>query len=906
VRPASIRWSRCGTSKEAIVAITPRLRSLWRNLAHRGRVERDLDDELSAVVELLVAEKIRAGMPPADARRAATLELGRVETVKDQVRDVRAGAFVDGLLQDSRYGARVLRRNPVFTVTAALSLAIGIGATTTIFTLANALLLRASPGVAEPSRLVDIVPTMKGHFGLLFTTHAVYLDVRERITTLQDVYAYELEPKPLGLRVLRPDSGAGAEAAERVFAGAVTLNYFDALGVPAAAGRVFSAADGQPGATSLVVLSHHFWVRQFNSDPAIAGLPVQINGQPFIVAGVAREGFRGMSVAAPDVWIPAAADAPQLMTGGRLKPGVSRAQAAAELNAIGQTLARENPNRFGQLEWSVAFSSPLPALIRGLAAAFIGLLMALVSIVLVIACSNVAGVLLARATARRREIAVRVTLGAGRARLMRQLLTETVLLFVIGGTAGVALARGMTSLLLATLPAFPVPVNLSLPLDARVLAFAAGLSLIAAVLSGMAPALHASRADVVSALKDESQGPSDRLRLRNAFVVAQVAFSVLLVVAGGLLGRALGRVTTTDYGFDPRRVEVASIDLSMGGYTGETGKVFARELVERLRRLPGVESAALADRVPGGPLQMEATKRGRGESPSVERPSQSWSLTRVEPGYFKTLRIPLVAGRDFSDLDRRGTQPVAIVDESTARRLWPDQEAVGKYLPSLPGRATAPDPAPKMVIGIARDVAQSGRARDRPVLTAYLPLQQQYAPQLTIFARTIRGERMPGAIRALVSAMNPNLPILAAHTLEERQTGPVVLQLRIAALVSGTVGLVGLMLASIGIYGVTAYAISRRTREIGIRLAMGATPADVRTMVLRQGMSLVVIGSAIGLAIAAASSRVLVRLLHGVPPLDPVAFGGAALLLSLVGIAACYVPIRRATRINPVEALRYE
>jgi predicted permease len=888
----------------------PRLRSLWRNLVHRDRVDRDLDDEVHGMFDLLIEEKRRSGLTPAQARRAAAIEMGQVDVITTRIRDARAGAFIDGLRQDARYGARVLRRNPIFAVTAALSLAIGIGATTTIFTVANALLLRAAPGVADPGRLVDIVPTMKGHFGLIFTPYRIYLDVRERITTLQDVYAYELEPKPVSLRAPRAGEWDGSEGAERVFSGGVTLNYFEALGVPAAAGRVFGAADGeQPGAGSLVVLGHDFWVRRFNADPAVVGRPLQINGQPFVIAGIAREGFRGMSVAAPELWIPVAPDAAQLMTGGRLKPGVSRAQAAAELDAIGRGLARENPNRFGELEWSVAFSSPLPAILRGVAAAFIGLLMALVAIVLVIACANVTGVLLARATARRREIAVRVTLGAGRARLVRQLLTETSLLFVIGGTAALALARGMTSLLLAALPAFPVPVNLFLPLDGRVLAFAGGLSFVAAVLSGMTPALHASRGDVVSALKDESQGPSDRLRLRNAFVVAQVAFSILLVVAAGLLGRALGRVTTLDQGFDAHGVEVATVDLSMAGYTDETGKVFARELVERLRRLPGIESATLADRVPGGPLQMEATLRRRGDSSPADPTEPApvpWSVNLVEPGYFTTLRLPLVAGRDFSAVDRRGTQPVAIVDESTARRLWPGREAVGRFLPSIPGRVGAQDPAPRVVVGVAHDVAQSGGTTKTPALVVYAPLQQVYGPQVTVLARTRHGQRMPGAIRALVTSLNPNLPILAAHTLEERQTGPVVVQLRIAALVSGSVGLVGLLLASIGIYGVTAYAIARRTREIGVRLALGAQHADVAWMVLRQGLSLVTIGAAIGLLLAAAAGRVLGRLLFGLPPLDPVTFGGAALLFAVIGIAACYVPIRRALRINPVEALRYE
>jgi predicted permease len=888
------------------VRILNHLRSLWRNLVHRDRVEHDLDDELGAAFDLVVAEQIAAGMGPEQARRAAILQLGRVDALKDRVRDVRAGALLDGFFQDSRYGARVLRRNPLFTVSAALSLAIGIGATTTIFTVANGLLLRSAPGVPEPDRLVDVVPTMKGHFGLTFSSYDVYRDIRDRVTTLQDVYAYHLEPQPRSLRALPRGAEPGTNGAERVFAGMVTPNYFTALGVTAAAGRVFGGAHGSDEeADGLIVLSHDFWMRRFAGDPAIVGAPVHLNGRPFVVAGVAREGFRGMSVAAPEVWIPAPLDSAQLMVGGRLKPGVSRAQASAELTAVGRSLARDRPGKLADFEWSVAFSSPLPAILKGVAAAFIGLLMVLVSIVLVIACANVAGVLLARATARRREIAVRVAIGAGRARLVRQLVTETALLFAIGGVAGVVLARGMTSLLLAALPAFPVPVNLSLPLDGRVMAFAVCLSLAAALLSGIAPALHASKADVVSALKDESQGPSDRLPLRNAFVVAQVAFSILLIVAAGLLGRALGRVTAADQGFDATGVEVASVDLSMAGYTDATGRQFASELAERVRRLPGVDSATVADRLPGGPLRIDAVKRHRGEGAPVAPPAPTASWTLVEPGYFKTLRIPMVSGRDFGAADRLGTEPVAIVDESTARRLWPGEEAVGKYV-AAGGRASGGDAPRKLVVGVARDVKQPGGRRDGAVLFFYTPLQQEFTPQLTILARTTNGERLAGPMRAVMAAMNPNLPLLEAHSLEERQTGPVVLQLRIAALVSGSVGLVGLLLASIGIYGVTAYAISRRTREIGIRMTLGAQRADVVRMVLRQGMSLVAIGAGLGLLLAAIASRVLARLLFGLPPLDPVTFGGATLLFAAIGLAACYVPIRRATRISPVEALRYE
>ena len=859
-----------------------RLRSLYRNLIHRGRVDRDLDDELAAAFHAAIDERVRAGLDPVEARRLTNLELGQRDAIAAEVRQRRAGAAVDTWIQDVRYGARILRRNPLFTLTAALSLAIGIGATTTIFTIANGLLLRAAPGAADPDRLVDIVRAANGRFGLAPSSYRDYLDVRERVTVLEGVYAYQLDPEPLAFR-------AGAQT-ERVFGVLVTANYFDALGVPAAIGRVFHGADS---AEPVAVLSYEFWQRRFNADPAIVGRSVQIKGEPLVISGVARESFRGVTVAAPDLWMPiSTADSQaQLMMGGRLKPGVTKAQAAAEVAAAGRGLARDRrvvPDE----EWSVAFSSPIPAILRGVAAAFLSILMALVSLVLLIACFNVTGVLLARATSRRREIAVRVAIGAGRARLVRQLLTETTLLFGLGAIAGVGLARGMTSLLLAALPAFPVPVNVPLPLDWRVVAFAVALSLAAAVLSGITPALHAARADVVTALKDESQGPSDRMRLRNTFVVAQVAFSILLVVTAGLLGRALGRVTAVDQGFDPHDVEAVSIDLSMAGYADAAGRQFAKQLLEQIRRLPGVLSATLADRAPGGPMRTEA-RRERGQ-PRSDSPPEAVSWNVVDTDYFRTLRIPLLAGRDFTAADLSGTQPVVIVDESTARRKWPGEDAVGK--PLQDGR---------VVIGVSRDVKAAG-GRENTAVVFYAPLQQRYAPALTILVRTSRGSQIVADLRSLVTTMNPNLPILSAHTLEESQTGPVVLQLRMAALVSGAVGVVGLLLSSIGVYGVTMYAIARRTREIGVRMTLGAQRGDLIAMVLRQGMSLVGFGAAIGLPLAAATSRVLRRLLFGLPTLDPVTFGGALVLFAAVGLAACYLPARRATRISPVDALRYE
>jgi predicted permease len=901
-----------------------RLKRFFRrlsNVVRPGRLEPDLARELASHLRLLEDEYRRRGMAPEDARLAARHAFGGVEQTKDLHRDARSFVWMDDARRDLLYAARLLRRNPVFALTAALSLAIGIGATVTIFTVGNGLLFNAAPGVAQPDRLVDIVRSQKALFGVFPGSYPEYLDVRQRATTLDGVYVYQLELEPMSL------GGAGVSSgAERVFGNFVTANYFAVLGVPPSVGRLFSEQDSeQPGASAFAVLSHRFWTRRFNADPAILGQTVLLNGHPLTVVGVAREGFRGTSVVAPDLWLPAtmietvrpgkvslmSRRSPWLMMGARLKPGVLVRQASAEMDTLGRALEREHPDENRDVELRLAGASPIPANLRVVIAGFLALLLGLVSLVLVIACANLAGILLARATARRREIAVRLAIGAGRMRLVRQLLTETLLVFVLGGSAGLLLARAMTSLLLLALPAFPVPVAISLPLDGRVIVFATGLSLIAALLSGLAPALHASKADVVSALKDESQGPSDRLRLRSAFVVAQVAFSILLVVAGGLLVRALDRAGSIDRGFDPRGVEVASLDLALAGYTDATGPVFVRDLVARVRELPGVQSAtAVAGALPTGGRTRRELRPGRGGPPPHAPHSFDVDWNVVEPEYFATLRIPLVAGRDFSAADRAGTQPVAIVSATAARRFWPgkaSQEAVGQPLPREAGGPWGTPNAMRtlLVIGVARDVKSPGRDDARSLV--YAPFQQQYESNVTILARASRGQRIAAEIRALVASMNPNLPIIVSQTLEDQiMSGPVVTQLRVAATVSSSVGIVGLLLATIGIYGVTSYAVMRRTREIGIRIALGAQRADVVGMILRQGMSLVAIGAAIGLTLAAAASRLLTRLLFGIPPIDPLTFAGAAVLFAAIGLAACYVPARRAIHINAMEALRYE
>jgi predicted permease len=821
--------------------------------------------------------------------------------------------MLDSWTQDVRHAARLLRRNPVFALTAALSLAIGIGANTTIFTIANALLFKTPADVVEPGRLVDVGRSQDG-VGFDNGSYPNYLDIRARNTVFTGIYAYKIGAEPMSL--------GGTGGAERIFGDLVSTNYFSILGTRPHIGRLFAPDDGeQPGATPFAVLSHHFWQRRFNGDPAVVGRTLQLNGRPFTVIGVAPEGFHGTTLLTTDVWVPitmvgeisarrsaailTSRESVWLVMGARLKPGVSTRQAQAELANIGRALEQEFPDANRGKGLRVVASSPVPGDVAPIGA-FMALLMGIVGLVLAIACANVAGVLLARSTSRRREIAVRLAIGAGRGRLIRQMLVESTLLFLIGGAAGLALARLMTTALLSMLPSVPIPVDLTLALDGRAIAFTLALSLGAAILSGLAPAFHASRAEVVGGLKSDGQGGPERLRLRNAFVVSQVAFSLVLVVGAGLFVRALQRAADIDPGFDPHGVELARLDLSLAGYTTDSGRAFARELVGRVRALPGVQSATLAAQVP---LGGSGLRLGGLTVPGVEPPrgrksfDADWNVT--SPGYFATMRTALAAGRDFTDADREGAAPVVIVNQTAARRWWPNQDALGKTLIQEDGTREQPDRVRTLtVVGVARD----GKYRDlgeEPRLFVYVPIQQQYIPRLAIVARSTQGQRLAGELRALLASMNPNLPIVQALTLDEyAQVG--LLPQRLAASVAGSLGIVGLLLAAIGIYGVTAYMVSSRTREIGIRMALGAQRGVVLRMVLRQGMTLTLAGAAIGLVLAAAASRLLGSLLFGVGARDPITFVGSALLFCATGLAACYAPARRATEIDAMDALRYE
>ena len=821
--------------------------------------------------------------------------------------------MLDSWLHDVRYAVRLLRRNPIFTLTAALSLAIGIGANTTIFTIANALLFRTPPGVADPGRLVDIGRSQNGS-GFDTNSYPNYLDIRRRSTSFTDIYAYRLDTQAMSLGT--------ADGAERVFGEIVTSNYFGVLGMRASHGRLFAPEDDDaPGSAPFVVFSHRFWSRHFNADPSIVGRTVDINGTPFTVIGIGPEGFQGTTVLADDLWVPmnmiAAVNLSRdagilgrrasvwLVMGGRLKPGVTLGQAQAELDAIGRALEKEYPTDNRGKGLRVATLSPIPGNSAPVTA-FLSVLTAIVGLVLAIACANVAGVLLARATARQREIAVRLAIGAARSRLIRQLLIEAIVLFAVGAAAALAVARVMTTLLVSLLPTLPLQVDVSLPLDTRAVAFTGALSCLAALLSGLAPAFHASRADVLTGLKAEVAGSPSRQRLRSAFVIGQVAFSLVLVVGAGLFVRALQRASAIDPGFDVRGVELAAVDLSLGAYTEATGTRFGRELTDRVRSMPGVQSATLARLVPlGGSRFGLGGLRVPGQTPphGERYLSADWNI--VEPGYFATMRTALVGGRDFSPADRADAPWVAIINETAARQFFPGQDPIGRMMLEETGpRGSANAETAVTVVGIARNSKnQSLGEPQRPFV--YVPFQQQYSPRMTIVARSTNGQRLAGELRQLLASMDRKLPLVGSQTLED-YTSVGLLPQRIAASVSGSLGIVGLLLAAIGVYGVTAYMVSSRTREIGIRIALGAQPRDVLRMVIRHGLGLTVAGAAVGLLLAAPAGQLIVSLLMGVPPIDGVTFAGAAVLFAAIGVAACYVPARRALRINAIEALRYE
>jgi len=815
--------------------------------------------------------------------------------------------MLDLLRQDIRYAIRALGRSPLFALVSVLSIAIGVGATTAIVTLANTLLLRPPPGVGHPERVVTVGSTRDGR-GFDNFSYPNFVDYRASARSLSALAAMRVEPQAVSL--------AGPSGGEPIQMSATSGNFFEVLETHPALGRFFTMdEDRAPGASPVVVLSHRFWNRRFQADSSIVGKPIVLNGSPFTVVGVAAERFQGPFVLAPDLWVPLTASSllglPRdlfesrrsvwIMGIGRLAPNVGLGEAQAELSAIAARLAQQYRNENEGRGLAVMQASLFPGDLRGMIAAFIAMLMVVAGLVLVIASTNVAGMLLARASARRREIAVRLALGASRGQLVVQLVAESLLVFVAAGAASLLLARWLVSGLMALVPRLPVQLAIDPQLDWRVLTFALLVSLVTGLLAGVVPALQSTRPDLVQALKSDTGGTAtrQRLRLRSGLLVAQIAFSMLLLVVGGLFARTLTHARSIDPGFDPRGVSIASLDLGLANYDSASGRRVAATLLERARAIPGVRSASLSTMLPldGGGLGLGPIRVAGREPPGGQDDwREDWNV--VTPGYFATMGIPLVRGRDFADSDREGGGDVAILNETFAAALFPGQDAVGRTVTNGDRVVT--------IIGVARN-AKYRTLGERPRNFIYVPLAQRYMGRTNLLVKTTPGAAVSvvAPIRRLVQEVDARLPVLREHTMEE-QTAMALFPQRVALYVSGGLGTVALLLALLGIYGVTAFTVTQRTREIGVRVALGAQRSHVLGLVLRQGVVLAAVGVVVGSLAAFGATRLIANLLYGVPPTDVIAFGGAALALAVAAVAASWIPARRAARVDPIIALRSE
>jgi len=817
--------------------------------------------------------------------------------------------------QDIRYGLRMLARARGTSAVAILLLALGIGANTAIFSLVNAVLLRPIPGVHEPDRLVRFMRLQSGREFFSFG-YPDYVDYRDRNRMLAGVIAEGQAPL----------SFAGSTT-QRIAGSVVTGNYFSVLGVSPAAGRLFTEEDDRtPGGHWVVVISHGLWRGAFGADSSAVGNRIQLNGHSFTIIGVADETFRSLTFGESiDAWIPMAmqreaiprladADLPNnrsagwLRLYGRLRTGTRIEQAGAEIAAIANRLAeiypKTNEGRKAGLVGGVSLYPDSRARFRN----FFGLLLAAVGLLLLIACGNVANLFLARATTRQREIAVRLAMGARRSRLVRQLLTESVLLCAIASGLGLLLAPWTVQLLLKLLPPAEFKLADIPPVDPMVLAFTILVSISTAVLFGLAPALAASKTDVATSLKEAAPASGlSRSPLSRVLVIAQVALSLVLLIGAGLVVRSMQRILAIDRGFDSGHVLLSSIDLAIQGYSETRGVQFLEQLLARVSQAPGVRAASIAQTDPARGWGTRLSIFYEGQMPAedvVQRRDDVGirvEVNFISPGYFATLGIPLMTGRDFNGQDRAGAQAVAILSEKLARRLWPGGSPIDKRIVAPLNRR---QPQPSLtIVGVAKDSRYRTLTADAPLLL-YVPLWQRYAPFVRIQVRAIGDPAaLTPMIEQQVKSLDPNMPIYDVKTLDSQISGSLWEQ-RTAAGLIGLFGVLALVLASVGLYSVMAQSVAQRTREIGIRMAMGAQARDVLRLVVIQGMALAGAGVLVGAAAALGLTRFVSSLLYGVRTTDLTIFSSVALLLLTVSLAATYIPARAATRIDPVAALR--
>ena len=877
-----------------------RARHLARNIVRRGGVERDLDAELRGYVDLLVGEKMRTGLPADAARRAALLEVGRPDQVKDEVRDVLAGASLDLLARDVRHGWRSLRRNPAFTTAAVLALALGMGATSTIMSVVNSVLLRPL-AYADPGQLVVL-----SHGGGGSVAPANFADWRAQSRAFSEVAAAEYWTPTL----------TSSDAPESITALHITSGMLPMLGVQPLLGRFFRDDEDQPGRNAVAVLGYGLWQRRFSGDPNVIGRRVSLDGVEYTIIGVMPRAFQFAPfwTTRAEMWAPLALGprltdrhGSSLRIFARLRPDVSLAKARADLRAIAARLEREFPGSNRNVT-----VTPLMDLVVGDVRTPLVMLLVAVGLVLLISCANVAHMLLARGATRYREVAVRCALGASRGRVVRQLLIESVILAAVGGVAGLLLAYWGVRALVAASPGF-LPRVATISLDGRVLLGTALLTCLTAVGFGLLPALRASAVDLAGAFKQGDRGSAGaRGRLRGILVGSEIMLALVLLVGAGLLARSFVALRHVDAGFDDRGVMTMTLSITGTRVAGPGMRTaFYREVLERVRALPNVSAAGMINHVPiagdnwGLPFSVDGLlKPATGESPSA--------LYRVVlPDYFATMRIPLRRGRDFADSDNDNAPRVVIVNEHMARALWPGRDPIGQ-------RITFDDSTWTTVVGVAKDVVTSAVAAPAEN-EVYLPYLQDdgYLRDMkkhhTYFslvarARCTTGESCDAAalldpISGIVRSIDRNVAIAQPLTMSQALDSTTA-DTRFYVVLLGVFAAIAVTLAGLGIFGVMHYAVSQRTREIGIRVALGAEPRRVVRLVVGEGMRLALAGAFAGVIGALLLTRLMARMLYGVGATDVATFAATSALLLAVAAVASWVPAWRATRIDPLHALR--
>jgi len=883
--------------------VVSRLRAFARNVFQRSSVDRDLRLELGGYLESLTAEHMRRGLSRADAERAARLELGSVDHVTENVRDVRTGALLDVVLRDVRFAVRSLRKTPAFTAAAVAALALGIGANTAILSVVNAVLLRPL-AYADADRLVVLL-----HRGYNPVAPANFVDWRRQTMSFTDMAAAEFwSPHLTG--VTEPESIQGLH---------MSAGMFPMLGVRPLLGRVFDAREDQPGDDRVAVISYGLWQRRFAGDRNVIGTRVQLDGQPFTIIGVMPSEFQFAPFWAThaEIWAPIALGPRAASRGGnslrvfaRLRPGVTIDQARADVAAVTARLEQQYPGSNRDV-----VVTPLKEKVVGNIRTPLVVLLVAVAFVLLIACSNVAHMLLARATARKRELAVRVALGASRTRIVAQLLAESGMLALLGGLFGLAIAFVGVRLLVAAAPT-AIPRVATVSIDARVLAMTIAITALTAVVFGLAPAARSARVDLAEAFKDGGRASSDgrsRRRLRDLLVMSEFALALVLLVGAGLMIRSFVALRRIDPGFDPRNVVAMLVSTTGTAEADSSVRLgFFREVLARTAALPGVESASFINHLPiaGDQWGMPFAVEGRAKPKAGDEPSATYRV--VFPGYFRTMRIPLLHGRDVTETDRLDAPHVVVINDFMARKYWPGEDAIGKRI------RIGSDSSWMTVVGVAKnDVRSDWSAPPEdevfvPFLqeAAYLKAPEAHHASMTLVVRTrcMSGDACdPSAIAApLVTAIRSidrNVPISQVQTMMsvvQRATAESQFYLVLLAAFAA----IAVTLAAVGIYGVMSYGVSRRTNEIGIRIALGATPGAVLGSIVRQGLSLALAGAMVGLVAALALTRLMGQLLYGVSPTDPLTFAAVVALLCGVAVMATLAPARRATHIDPLAALR--